>query len=536
MRPMAEDPARERTSAASGRGWTVRMRVLTTMLAFMAVGLALTGVLTYVAQFRALDHRVTSELWQEYDELALIAAATDDSGAPVHTTVDSVLVDATDSVAPSDYESVITFLNGQRAYQPRSQDYDLVQPDSPEHERIQQELLDAHRPGEAVIIPLQAYDRELWVLVASVRVSGDESEGVFVVANDIGAQRSALWQSVTVYAGLSAAALLIAGWVGYVVTGQLLRPLEDLRSATEQITVDDLEYRVPVPEERDDISALAQNFNRMLERIQAGFAEQRRFMSDVGHELRTPLTIVRGTLETTDVEDTRDVRESHDIALEELERMGRVVGDLSELAASARPDYVRARRLDMAAFARSAFARIEHIAEREWILDRAAEVTADADEQRLAQAIVQLAANAVRYSDEGSRIRFGVDRVPGADGPEIHVSVQDEGVGIAPEDQRRIFERFTRVDGGRESGTGLGLPIVASIAEGHGGAVRLRSVAGGGSTFTIVFPQFTQSPSADPEHRAGPGPTDPTAAGDTGERGPGPADTDDRTARRRNDG
>src|SRR5699024_4048789 len=182
-------------------------------------------------------------------------------------------------------------------------------------------------------------------------------------------------------------------------------------------------------EERDDISALAQNFNRMLERIQTGFAEQRLFMSDVGHELRTPLTIVRGTLETTDVEDTRDVRESHDIALEELERMGRVVGDLSELAASARPDYVRARRLDMAAFARSAFARIEHIAEREWILDRAAEVAADADEQRLAQAVVQLAANAVRYSDEGSRIRFGVDRVPGADGPEIHVSVQDEGVG-----------------------------------------------------------------------------------------------------------
>lgn len=532
---MAEDPSRDRAPDGSGRGWTVRMRVLTTMLAFMAVGLALTGVLTYVAQFRALDHRVTSELWQEYDELALIAAATDDSGAPVHTTVDSVLVNATDSAAPSDYESVLTFLDGQRAYQPRSQDYALVQPDSPEHERVQQELLDAHRPGEAVIIPMQAYDRELRVLVASVHVAGDDSEGIFVVANDIGAQRSALWQSVSVYAGLSAAALMIAGWVGYVVTGRLLRPLEDLRSATEQITVDDLEYRVPVPQERDDISALAQNFNRMLARIQAGFAEQRRFMSDVGHELRTPLTIVRGTLETTDVEDARDVRESHDIALEELERMGRVVGDLSELAASARPDYVRPRRLDMAAFARSAFARIEHIAEREWILDGAAEAMADADEQRLAQAVVQLAANAVRYSEEGSRIRFGVDRVLGADGPEIHVTVQDEGLGIAPEDQRRIFERFTRVDGGRDSGSGLGLPIVLSIAEGHGGTVRLRSEPGRGSTFTIVFPQFTQSPSADPEPRGERGLAAPTAAGDTGARGPVPAD-DDPTAGRRNEG
>ena len=123
-----------------------------------------------------------------------------------------------------------------------------------------------------------------------------------MVANDIGAQRLDLWQSVFTFAGLSVITLLIAGWVGYVVTGRLLRPLEDLRAATEQITVDDLEYRVPVPEERDDIAALAQNFNRMLARIQTGFAEQR-VGSDVGHELRTPLTIVRGNLETTDVED-----------------------------------------------------------------------------------------------------------------------------------------------------------------------------------------------------------------------------------------
>src|SRR5699024_1815132 len=107
---------------------------------------------------------------------------------------------------------------------------------------------------------------------------------------------------------------------------------------------------------------------------------------------------------------------------------------------------------------------------------------------------------------------------------------------IAAEDQHRIFERFTRADGGRESGSGLGLPIVASIAEGHGGAVRLDSEPGRGSTFTIVFPQFAQSPSAEPEQRAEPGVAASSAAGDTGERGPDPADADDRTARRRNDG
>jgi two-component system, OmpR family, sensor kinase len=526
------------------------MRVLTTMLAFMTVGLAVTGVLTYAAQFRALEQRINAELWQEFDELELISTSTDESGAPVHATVDSVLVNATDSAAPSDHESVLTFLDGEPRWQPRQQDFALLpspsEEDSAEEaariaaesERVKQRLLEAHRPGSTVIVSLEAHDRDLRVLVASVNAAGDESQGIFVVANDIGAQRRSLWQSVLTFAGLSVMTLLVAGWVGYVVTGRLLRPLEDLRSATEQITVDDLEYRVPVPEERDDISALAQNFNRMLGRIQAGFAEQRRFMSDVGHELRTPLTIVRGTLETTDVEDAADVRESREIAIEELERMGRVVGDLSELASSKRPDYVRLRPLDLEAFARSAFARIEHIAEREWILERTVDAVADADEQRLAQAVVQLAANAVRYSDEGSRIRFGVDRVLGAEGPEIHVTVQDEGIGIGPEDQRRIFERFTRVDGARGSGSGLGLPIVLAIAEGHGGVVRLLSRPGRGSTFTIVFPQFAERTSADPQGSARPDPADALtvsgAARDTGGRGRAPAD-DDTAAPRRND-
>ncbi|WP_299304365.1 cell wall metabolism sensor histidine kinase WalK [uncultured Brachybacterium sp.] len=517
---MAKERPRARPVGAFSRGRTVRIRVLTAMMAFMTVGLAVTGVLTYAAQFRALETRVNAELWQEHSELGLIAESVNEDGSRVHTTVDSVLLHATDSAAPSNYESVITFLDGEPLYQPRAQDFALLPSDSAESPQLREQLLAAHQPGSAVIVPMEAHGRDLQVLIVSVNVAGDDAQGIFVVANDIGAQRRDLWQSVLTFAGLSVVTLLVAGWVGYVVTGRLLRPLEDLRAATEQITVDDLEYRVPVPEDRDEIGALAQNFNRMLGRIQAGFAEQSRFMSDVGHELRTPLTIVRGTLETTDIEDVEDVRESRDIAIEELDRMGRVVGDLSELAASARPDYVRLRPLDLAGFTRSAFARIEHIAEREWILERTVDVVADADEQRLAQAVVQLAANAVRYSDEGSRIRFGVDRVLGPEGPEIHVSVQDEGIGIGTEDQRRIFERFARVDGSRGSGTGLGLPIVLAIAEGHGGVVRLLSKPGKGSTFTIVFPQFAERPSADERPQDSP-------AGDTGRRArASAADTD----------
>lgn len=487
-----------RATSRATRSWTVRTRVLTTMLAFMVGGLALTGVLTYASQFRLLEDRVEAELYQEYRELDLIAQDTDEDGRAMHTTVDSVLKAATGSAAPSDNESVVAVVDGEPAHKPIAQDFELLPDRSGTSREVLARILAVHEPGSTVTTTMSVGDRELRVLVASVSVAGDDTEGIFVVANDIGVQKQDLWQSVLTFAVLSVVTLLVAGWVGYVVTGRLLKPLGSLRAATEQITVEDLEHRIAIPAGKDDIAALARNFNRMLERIQAGFAEQRRFMSDVGHELRTPLTIVRGTLETTDAEDPDDVREAHHIAMDELDRMGRVVGDLSELAASKRPDYVRPRPVDLDGFARSAFARIEHIAERDWVLARTADVVADVDEQRLTQAVVQLAANAVRYSDEGSRVQFGVDQVLGPDGPEIHVSMQDQGVGIAPEDQRRIFERFTRAEGARGSGSGLGLPIVLAIAEGHGGVVRLLSEPGRGSTFTLVIPQCAEPRPAGP--------------------------------------
>lgn len=94
-------------------------------------------------------------------------------------------------------------------------------------------------------------------------------------------------------------------------------------------------------------------------------------------------------------------------------------------------------------------------------------------------------------------------------GLEIHVGMRDEGVGIAEDDQRRIFERFTRVDGARGSGSGLGLPIVRAIADGHGGQVRLLSAPGRGSTFTLVFPQFMQGTGAEGDTEDGPAPAMP---------------------------
>jgi len=483
-----------RTRTASGTAHrpdasrrTVRTRVLATMLAFMVAGLALTGTLAHLVQLRALEERVDAELWQEYRELELVASSAEPSD-PEYTQLDQLLRTVTVNAAPSDDESVLAIVDGEPRYRPLTQDFVMDGAETVQH------MVDVHSPGETVLTSTTVDGREVRMLVASVEVRGDDTEGLFVVAIDVGSQRRAIWSSALTFIGISAATIVLAGIVGTLVTGRLLRPLEDLRRATEEITVADLEHRVPVPSARDDVAALATNFNRMLERIQEGFGEQRRFMSDVGHELRTPLTIVQGTLETTDPEDPEDVREGHRIAADELDRMGRVVGDLSELAASARPDFVRPALMDLGAFTRSVFARIQRIdADRDWHLEALAEGEVLADEQRLAQALVQLAANAVRYSAPGSRITLGSLLVDGPEGLELHLRLRDEGVGIAPEDQERIFERFTRVDPSRD-GSGLGLPIVLAIARGHGGTVRLRSRPGDGATFTLVLPR------PDPDH------------------------------------
>ncbi|MDO5368595.1 sensor histidine kinase KdpD, partial [Kocuria sp.] len=117
------------------------------------------------------------------------------------------------------------------------------------------------------------------------------------------------------------------------------------------------------------------------------------------------------------------------------------------------------------------------------------------------QAVVQLAANAVRYSEPHTTIELKVQHMSLSGRSMIMVGVRDEGIGIAKADQARIFERFARVsDSGGESGSGLGLAIVEAIAQAHGGSVSLTSRPGHGSTFTIIFPQ-DNTPVPDPEER-----------------------------------
>lgn len=184
-----------------------------------------------------------------------------------------------------------------------------------------------------------------------------------------------------------------------------------------------------------------------------------------------------------DPNDPADCSETRTLAISELDRMHRLADDLVLLASTQTPGFLRLHPTDMSDLTEQTFVNASRLGSRDWQLATRAEAVVMADGQRLTHAWLQLAANAVKFSEEGSSVELGSAVVGG----EIRLWVRDNGVGVPPEARERIFERFGQENPAR-GGAGLGLPIVVAIARAHGGDVELASSPGVGSTFTIRFP------------------------------------------------
>jgi signal transduction histidine kinase len=227
----------------------------------------------------------------------------------------------------------------------------------------------------------------------------------------------------------------------------------------------------------------SRTFNDMLDRLEAAFATQRRFLDDAGHELRTPITIIRGHLELMG-DEPEERRATLALVMDELDRMSRLVEDVITLAKAERPDFLDLRTVDVEALTGEVHTKATGLAPRRWVLQEAGRGVVVADRQRLTQAIVQLAQNAVQHTGPDDVIAIS-SRL--ADG-EATFTVRDTGPGVAPADRERIFDRFGRGRGARREGAGLGLAIVRAIAEAHGGRVAVDSPDGGGAAFRLIVP------------------------------------------------
>jgi signal transduction histidine kinase len=222
--------------------------------------------------------------------------------------------------------------------------------------------------------------------------------------------------------------------------------------------------------------------------VQASLLERHeRFVHDASHELRTPVTIARGHLELL----RRGDGASHDldVALDELERIERIVERLLLLAEADRPDFVVPQPFELDAFLEDVFLRWSEVAPRAWRLGELAHGTLAADQAAVRTALDALLENAVKYTDAGAAITLRSRVEPGG---VVSIEVADEGIGVPPDALELIFDRFARADAARtraHGGVGLGLAIVDAIAKGHGGRCSVRT-SPSGSVFSLHVPRF----------------------------------------------
>lgn len=483
-------------SAPVRRLRSVRVRILAAILVVTALGLLVSGGASFLLQRDRILASIDEELRQQVESVRTIvespgeAAIVEPDGAPLtaaptdgsgFSDIDALLRTVLGQVLPRLDGSTVGLVDGVARWEPQPYALSFLLDDDPEFlTRVSEET----GAGATVLGWGETDDGTLRYAAVPLRVEGSDAEGVYVTAIDTDARLADLGDVSLSYAVIALVALAATGLVGWFVAGRLLAPIRELRRTASRITATDLGERIPVGGD-DDVSDLTRTVNDMIGRLEGSFEAQRRLLADVRHELGTPITIVRGHLELVDPHDAADVESTRTIALDELDRMGHLLGDIAELSEAEREDRLDPQPTEIGELTRQVLAKVSVIPDREWEAGPVAEVRVHADPARLTQAWLQLADNAAKYSPEGSRIVVGSERR----GDRVELFVTDEGPGIPAAARERIFERFGRVDDGRGiRGSGLGLAIVSAIARAHGGRVELDSVPGRGTRFALSLP------------------------------------------------
>ena len=461
---------------------SVRTRALAALIGLAALAMAAAGLTAYQLEREHAAQVLDEALERNASEIrTLHEQGVDPETGDPFASVEAVLRTALGRVVPAENEALVGLMGTELSHVPSVITSFRIQDDP--------ELMTAVAPVSSwstpAIFTVDTDQGSYRVLGLPVQSSGDGPHGAVVLAFDLDAEFAQLNNTFGTYALVAAVALVWITVIGWFVVGRMLLPVTVLRTTAAEISSsDDLSRRVPVTG-KDDLAALTETVNGMFARLEHTFASQRQLLDDVGHELRTPLTVVRGHLELMDPSDAADAADTRALVLDEVDRMNLLVEDLMTLAKARRPDFVTRTPVDIALLTDEVLAKAAPLGERRWVLDSLADVQAEADPRRLTQAWLQLVSNAVKFSADGSTVAIGSRHSPAAG--TVRLWVRDEGEGIEPEDQARIFERFERLDPSVD-GTGLGLSIVSLIAEAHGGWVDLESTAGAGSTFSIVLP------------------------------------------------
>jgi signal transduction histidine kinase len=339
-------------------------------------------------------------------------------------------------------------------------------------------------------------DNDFWVTGAGAQTPA----GPVTVL--VGADREPVETVATTVAGLLAVGgpiVVLVAFGTYRLVGAALKPVERIRARVSSVTSGKLHERIPVPPADDEVGRLAVTMNDMLDRLESGQAAQRRFVSDASHELRSPLSTIIAALELAqgrpEFLDQAVIDES---MLPEAHRMRRLVEDLLLLAhADEHTDRHVAIDVDLDDVVYAEADRVRAITGLS-VATEISHVRVSGDPRALSRLVRNLVDNAIRHARRGLRLECGQVAA------RAQIAVADDGPGIPVAERRRVFDRFVRLDSPRtreSGGAGLGLSIVAQIAETHHGTVAIGESSSGGARFVVRLPLVVDESIPDTAHR-----------------------------------
>jgi heavy metal sensor kinase len=305
-------------------------------------------------------------------------------------------------------------------------------------------------------------------------------------------------------------ALMVASLGGQFLAHKALKPVDNITQTARMITSQNLNQRINPPKVKDEISRLIETFNEMISRLDQSFRQVKQFSSDASHELKTPLTILKGEVEVMLRKDRspQEYQQTLKSNLEEINRMSQIVEDLLLLSKTDTGEIrLNKEDINLTKILNEVVAQMDILAKSKRLhlsaFNHHQDIHIFGDALRLRELFINLIENGIKYTEEGGSILITLRKespppmqnesvwVEGEKEELVKIVVSDTGIGIAKEDQERIFNRFFRVDKARsrgQGGSGLGLSICKWIVEAHRGEIKVQSELGKGSSFVVRLP------------------------------------------------
>ena len=452
----------------------IRARMTGAFVLAMVLVLVATAVFVYLRQQSNLDDTINSGLRSRSDD---VAAFIRQSGNPL----------ARD--------------NGRRLEESEESFVQILTPDGRVVDGTTGAQEPALRPGEAQLAQRAPtfFEHRVAAIKGPARmlarpVSAQGRSLLIVTGTQIEDRHDALSNLLKTFLVGGPIAVLLASGMGYLLASAAFAPIEAMRQRAKRISLTRNGERLPLPVAQDEVRRLGETLNEMLGRLEASLERERRFVADAGHELRTPVAVAKTELEVAlrTQGDAEQVRLSLVAALEEMDHLAQLAEDLLLIARAADGDLLLRREdvevQDLLERTQHRFADRAREQGRAVLVDVSDGTRAFVDPLRARQALGNLVDNALRHGAGDVRL------LARRDGEFVEIDVTDEGPGFPAELASRAFERFARGGDARgQDGAGLGLAIVRTIAEAHGGEATIVAGRPPGTTIRLRFPQLSES-------------------------------------------